>query len=49
MLRDLTLNFNSQILIFQYCVYVFSVITTQKHKYSAVYYVMLVCMKCTLK
>jgi len=30
MLRDLTLNFNSQILIFQYRVYVFSVITTQK-------------------
>jgi len=49
MLKDLTLNFILQILIFQYCVYVFSVITSQKRKYSAVYYVMLVCMKCTLK
>jgi hypothetical protein len=32
MLRDLTLNFSVQILIFQYSVYVFSVITTKKKK-----------------
>jgi len=37
MLRDLTLNFSVQLLIFQYYVYVFSFITSQKHKYSAAY------------